>query len=159
MGAFDMSPEKQEQWTRRYREAAAPYVDGETEAIGQFRRQIFWLFAIPVIGQVGLLIYMAVQALMKQRAGGLPENFLLVVTADKVHALKFKPSGFNIKVQGEVGVFDRGDVKVRRGDRGGPSTGVTLEVTENGETEQIEIAADQLKRNPWSREVLELLER
>jgi hypothetical protein len=159
MAVFDLSPEKQQEWTRKYREAAAPYVDGEIEAVGQFRRQVFWLFAIPVIGEVGLLIYMAVQALLKKRAGGLPENFLLVVTSDKVHALKSKPAGFNIKVQGEVGVFDRADVKVQRGDRGGPSTGVTLEVTENGETESIKIAADQLERNPWTREVLELLER
>jgi hypothetical protein len=157
MGMFDLSPEKQQQWTRKYREAAAPYVQGEIEAVGPFRRQVFWLFAVPIIGQVGLVIYLAVEALMKKRAGGLPQNFLLVVTPDKVHALKFKPSGFNIKVQGEAGVFDRGDVKVIRGDGGGPATGITLEVTQNGSTESIKIAADQLSRNPWSSEVLELL--
>jgi len=159
MGILDLSPEKQEEWTRKYREAAAPYVDGEIEAVGPFRRQVFWLFAVPIIGQLGLLVYLAVEALMKKRAGGLPQNFLLAVTPDRVHALKFKPAGFKIKVQGEAGVFDRADVEVRRGDRGGPSTGVVLEVTENGRTEEIKIAADQLKRNPWSTEVLELLER
>jgi hypothetical protein len=155
---LDLTPEKRREWTRKYREAA-PYVPGEIEAVGQFRRRMPWFFAIPGIGQLGLLFYLAVQGLYKKRAGGLPQNFLLVVTPDKVHALKFRPSGFNIKVQGEVGIFNRGDVRVRRGGEAGPSSGVVLDVTEDGTTESIKIAADQLKRNPWSSEVLDLLER
>jgi len=159
MGMLELSPEKQAEWTRKYREAAAPYVGEEIEAVGPFRRQVFWLFTVPIIGQVGLLAYLAVESLMKKRAGGLPQNFLLVVTANRVHALKFRPAGTKVKIQGEAAAFDRADVRVRRGGGAGPATGVVLDVTEDREVESIKIAADQLKRNPWSTEVLELLER
>lgn len=32
------------------------------------------------------------QTLLKRRAGGLPHHFLLGVTAENVHALKFRPA-------------------------------------------------------------------
>lgn len=157
MGMFETTPEKREEWARKYLEAARPHVDGEIEAVGTFQRQGMWFLSIPVLGQLGLAWIWLYEGLQKKRAGGLPRDFMLAVTKDKVHALKYRPAGFNIKVKGEVGVFDRGDIRVAEHKAGTVADAVTLEVTENGETERIKINANMLSRNPWSAEVLELL--
>ena len=157
MAMFETSPEKQREWERKYREAAQPHVQGEIEAVGTFQRQGMWFLTIPVLGQIGYAAILAFEGVQKKRAGGLPRDFMLAVTKDKVHALKYRPAGFNVKVQTEDGVFDRGDIRVS-GQRGGTvADAVTLEVTENGETEEIKINANMLSKNPWSAEVLELL--
>jgi hypothetical protein len=157
MAMFEMTPEKQEEWARKYREAAQPHVNGEIEAVGTFQRQGMWFLTIPVLGQLGLAAIMAFEGVQKKRAGGLPRDFMLAVTKDKVHALKYRPAGFNVKVKGEVGVFARGDIRVSEHRTGTVADAVTLEVTEGGETEEIKINANVLSRNPWSAEVLELL--
>jgi hypothetical protein len=154
---FELTPEKQAEWERKYREAAQPHVDGEIEAVGTFQRQGMWFLTIPVVGELGLAVITAFEGVQKKRAGGLPRDFMLAVTGDKVHALKYRPAGFNVKVAGEVGVFDRGDIRVSEHRRGNVADAVTLEVTEDGQTEEIKINANMLSRNPWSAEVLELL--
>jgi hypothetical protein len=87
MGLLDLSAEKQEEWTRKYREAAQPHVEGEIEAVGTFQRQGMWFMTIPVLGQLGYAFLLAFEGLMKKRAGGLPRDFMLAVTRDKVHSL------------------------------------------------------------------------
>jgi hypothetical protein len=47
------------------------------------------------------------------------------VTKDKVHALKYKPAGFNVKVKEEVGIFDRGEIKLTEQMAGTLADGVT----------------------------------
>lgn len=159
MGMFELTPEKQQEWAQKYKEAAAPHVEGEVQAVGAFQRQGQWFMVIPGLAQIGAAWLLLYSAFMKKRAGGLPANFLLVVTPDKVHALKYRPAGYNIKVKGEVGVFNRGDIRVAEQKQGKLADAVTLEVSENGTTEQIKINANQLQRNPFSAEVLDLLRR
>ncbi|MGH2923902.1 MAG: hypothetical protein ACRDKH_07745 [Solirubrobacterales bacterium] len=155
MAVFEMTPEKQREWARKYREAAQPHVDGEIEAVGTFQRQGMWFLTIPILGQIGYAAILAFEGV--QRAGGLPRDFMLAVTKGKVHALKYRPAGFDVKVQKEVGVFDRGDIRVSEHRSGTLADAVTLEVTEDGETEEIKINANMLSKNPFSAEVLELL--
>jgi hypothetical protein len=159
MAMFEMTPEKQDEWARRYREAVKDQVQGEVEAVGPFQRQGQWFMTIPVIGQLGAIVYFTYQGIMKKRAGGLPSNFLIAVTSEKVHAFKYRASYTNIKIQKEVGVWDRGDIHVAEHKSGTLADAVTLEANENGETERVKVNANMLSRNPWSAEVLELLKK
>jgi len=160
MAMFELTPEKQEEWTRRWRESVQPYLDGEElEAVGPFQRQGQWFLTIPLIGQLGALVYFSYQGLMKKRAGGLPNNFLVAVTRDRVRAFKYRQSYSKIKVQKEVADFARGDIRVAEHSSGGLADAITFEVTEDGETERIKVNVNMMSRNPWAGEVVEALKR
>lgn len=159
MGMLDTSPEKQQEWAGKFRDAVQGQVQGEVEAVGPFQRQGQWFMMIPVLGQLGAIIYFSFQGIFKKRSGGLPQNFLIAVTRDKVHAFKYRQSYSNLKIQKEVGVWNRADIHVAEHKSGGLADTVTLEANESGETERIKVNANMLSRNPWSAEVLELLKK
>src|SRR5689334_4096141 len=113
MSVLDMSPEKMAEWGQKYKDAGAPLLGEEPLAVGQLQRAGQYFLTIPIIGQLGLLLYLAYQAFNKKRAAGLPMNFLLAVTPTKVHAFKYKPGGYGkIRVKEEVASWNRGDINV-----------------------------------------------
>ena len=158
MGMFDMSPEKMAEWEQKYKDAVTLKLGEEPLAAGHFQRAGQYFLTIPVIGQIGLVFYLAYQAINKKRAGGLPMSFMLAVTPTKVHAFKFKPGGYGkIRVRDEVAVWNRSDIRVAARDDGPMASRITFETTEDGKTKRIVCNAPMLSRNPMSTKVLELI--
>jgi hypothetical protein len=146
------------EWEQKFKDAVAPRLDEEPLAAGHFQRAGQYLLAIPVIGQLGLVFYLAYQAVNKKRAAGLPMNFLLAVTPTKVHAFKYKPGGYgNIKIGDEVASWNRADITVAARSDGPMASKITFETSENGHTERMVCNAPMLSKNPMSSRVLELI--
>lgn len=149
MGRFDISPEVAEEYAEKYKQAAEPHVSEEVLAVGPFRRT----GAATKMGisklQVGALAYGAATMAGKKKAGGLPSQFLLVVTPSKLVALDYKPRGRGFKVKGEAASWDRSGLKAST-DRRQTTTRLTLEAG----GDKIVCDAEGLGDNPWADAVI-----
>ena len=94
MSKLNPTAEEMAKYEQDLKDTVSPEIGQEPLAVGQFQRAGQYFLTIPVIGQIGAVFYLAYQAINKQKAGGLPMNFLLAVTPDKVHAFKFKYGGY-----------------------------------------------------------------
>jgi len=159
MGVLDMSPEKMAEWEQKFKDAVAPQLGGEEPlAAGSFQRAGQYLLTIPIIGQLGLLLYLVYQAINKKRAAGLPMNFILAVTPTKVVAFKYKPGGYGkVRVGNEVASWNRSDIRIADRSDGPMASKITFETSENGQTERIVCNAPMLSKNPMSSKVLDLI--
>lgn len=128
--AFGFSAADQRKWMEDNRPEVQAHVDAPLVAYGAcFRTGSYGgMAAMQVSGLAGLLTSMA----GKKKAGGLPQNFLLAVTGTKVHAFKYRPKGFAIKVGDEVAVWERSAI-VTSAERTSMTTRVTLESPSEGE--------------------------
>ena len=150
MGRFDISPEVAEEYTKKYKEAAQPHVDDEVLAVGAFRRTgAGTKMAISKL-QVGALAYGAAHKLGKSKAGGLPGQFMLAVTPDKLYAFKYKPGRSGIKVKEESASWDRAGIKAST-ERLQTTTRLTLEFADG---EKIVCDQEGLGDNPWADDVI-----
>jgi hypothetical protein len=154
MGRFDISPEVAEEWRGKYRASVEPHVEGEVLAVGAFRPTGAGTKMAISKFQLGALAYGAAHKLGKSKAGGLPGQFVLAVTPDKLYAFKYKSGRNGITVKEEAACWDRGGLKVEADDRQ-TTTRVTLEWP-NGE----KIVCDQegLGDNPWADDVIRELQ-
>ena len=66
----------------------------------------------------------AINLVGKKRAGGLPQHFLLVVTASKIRAFAFKQKRSDLRVRDELAVWDRESIRVSFRE-----TGLTMRLT------------------------------
>jgi hypothetical protein len=154
MGRFDISPEVAEEWRGKYRASVEPHVDGEVLAVGPFRPTGAGTKMAISKTQVGALAYGAAHLMGKKKAGGLPGQFLLAVTPDKLYALKYKPgrNGANIK---EVSAsWDRAGIKATT-DSMQTTTRLTLEFPDG---EKIACDEEGLGDNPWGDDVIRELQ-
>ena len=150
MGRFDISPEVEAEYRRKFNEAVSAHLDEDVLAVGHFKATGSGTkYGISKL-QVGALAYGAAAMRGKQKAGGLPGSFLLAVTPTKLHAFKYKQKRTSIEVKEEVASWDRAGLKVQA-DKKKTTTRVTLEWPD-GET----IVCDQegLGHNPWADEVV-----
>jgi len=154
MGRFDITPEVAEEWATKYKDAAQPHVDEEVLAVGPFRRTGAGTRMAISKTQAGALAYGAASLFGKKRAGGLPGQFLLVVTPTKVHALDYKHRGRGFNVKGEVAVWDRAALTVST-KRMRTTTRVTI--ASPAEEEKVVCDSEGLGDNPWADEVIRLL--
>ena len=111
MGRFEISPEVAEEWRGKYRASVEPHVDGEVLAVGAFRPTGTGTKMAISKTQVGALAYGAAHLIGKKKAGGLPGQFMLAVTPDKLYAFKYKPGRSGIKVKEEAACWDRAGIK------------------------------------------------
>src|SRR3954449_9455038 len=116
MGRFDISPELAEEWRGKYRSSVEPHVDGEVLAVGAFRPTGAGTKMAISKFQLGALAYGAAHKLGKSKAGGLPGQFMLAVTPERVYAFKYKPGGGGGEVKGEAACWDRTGLQVATGD-------------------------------------------
>ena len=150
MGRFDISPEVAEEWRGKYRTSVEPHVDGEVLAVGAFRPTgAGTKMAISKL-QVGALAYGAAHKLGKSKAGGLPGQFMLAVTPDRLYAFKYKPGRSGVKIKEESASWDRSGIKAST-ERLQTTTRLTLEFP-GGE----KVVCDQegLGDNPWADDVI-----
>ena len=154
MGRFDISPEVAEEWRGKYRASVEPHVDGEVLAVGAFRPTGAGTKMAISKFQVGALAYGAAHKLGKSKAGGLPGQFVLAVTPEKLYAFKYKTGRKGITIKDEAASWDRTGLSVDTDDRQ-TTTRVTLEWPDG---EKIVCDQEGLGDNPWADDVIRELQ-
>jgi hypothetical protein len=120
--AFGFSSEEQREWAERNRARVEEKAGAPVLAYSVFYRS--GSFGAMAAQRVSPLAASAIKLIGKKKAGGLPPHFILAVTADKVHAYKYKQSRSDIKVGDEVAVWDRSALRVSARE-----TAMTMRVT------------------------------
>ena len=150
MGRFDISPEVAEEWREKYKVSVAPHVDGEVLAVGPFRPTGAATKMAISKAQVGALAYGAAHLMGKKRAGGLPGQFLLAVTPERLYAFKYKPGRSGAKIKEEAARWERTGLTVQTDDRQ-TTTRLTLEWPDG---EKVVCDQEGLGENPWADDVI-----
>jgi hypothetical protein len=154
MGRFDISPEMAEEWREKYKASVQSHVDGEVLAVGAFRPTgAGTKMAISKL-QVGALAYGAAHMMGKKKAGGLPGQFLLTVTPDKLYAFKYKPGRSGVTVKEESACWDRAGLSAST-ERLQTTTRLTIEWPDG---EKIVCDEEGLGDNPWAEDVIRELQ-
>jgi hypothetical protein len=154
MGRFDISPEVAEEWRGKYRTSVEPHVDGEVLAVGPFKTTGSGTKMAISKTQVGALAYGAAHLAGKKRAGGLPGQFLLAVTPDKLYAIKYKQGRSGAKIKEVSASWDRAGIKAST-DRLQTTTRLTLEFPDG---EKVVCDEEGLGDNPWGDDVIRELQ-
>jgi hypothetical protein len=100
--------------------------------------------------QVGALAYGAAHMMGKKKAGGLPGQFMLAVTPDRLYAFKYKPGRSGVKIKEESARWDRPGIKATT-ERLQTTTRLTLEFADG---EKIVCDQEGLGDNPWADDVI-----
>jgi hypothetical protein len=154
VGRFDISPEVAEEYRGKFREAVQPMLDEEVLAVGPFRTTGSGTKYAISKTQAGALAYGAAHLMGKAKAGGLPGQFLLVVTPKGLHAFKYKMKRKGPEAKEEVAAWDRSGLKAVT-ERMQTTTRVTLEWPDG---EQIVCDQDGMGDNPWADDVVRELQ-
>jgi hypothetical protein len=153
MGRFDITPEVAEEWRGKYRSSVEPHVDGEVLAVGAFRPTgAGTKYAISKT-QVGALAYGAASLISKKKAGGLPGQFMLAVTPDKLYAFKYKAGRNGVTIKEESASWERTGLKAGT-ERLQTTTRLTLEFPDG---QKIVCDQEGLGDNPWADDVIRAL--
>ncbi len=154
MGRFDISPEVAEEWRGKYRASVEPHVDGEVLAVGAFRPTgAGTKMGISKL-QLGALAYGAAHKIGKNKAGGLPGQFVLAVTPERLYAFKYKSGRNGITIKEEAASWERAGLKVEADDRQ-TTTRVTLEFADG---QKVVCDQEGLGDNPWADDVIRELQ-
>lgn len=154
MGRFDISPEVAEEWRGKYRASVEPHVDGEVLAVGAFRPTgAGTKMGISKL-QLGALAYGAAHKIGKSKAGGLPGQFVLAVTPERLYAFKYKSGRSGITIKDEAASWERAGLKVEADDRQ-TTTRVTLEFADG---QKVVCDQEGLGDNPWADDVIRELQ-
>ena len=122
--AFGMSDADQRKWIEKNKAEVERATGAPVLAYAAcFRAGSYGAMAVSHATPLGALIMNLVG---KKKAGGLPQNFVIAVTADKVQAFKYKPRGRKLSLKDEVAVWDRAGIRASAEVKG-LTTRVTLE--------------------------------
>lgn len=138
---------------RELRELAAPCVDGEVEAAGEFSTvPTEALAAIPLFG-----MFFLPWARWRSRRSGLPAKLLVALDRDTVHALELRPADArrDTAEAARLLAWPRREVRVESVTRAFMRNVVTLSI--QGRDGPLVLYAPSLRTNPWSSEVVRLL--
>ena len=150
MGRFDISPEVAEEWRGKYGPPSSLTSDGEVLAVGAFRPTGAGTKMAISKTQVGALAYGAASLMGKKKAGGLPGQFMLAVTPDKLYAFKYKSGRSGVTIKEESASWDRTGLKVGT-ERLQTTTRLTLEFPDG---QKIVCDQEGLVDNPWADDVI-----
>jgi hypothetical protein len=156
MAMFEMSEEQAVEWRQKLRDLAAPHVHGEkVVAAGAFRRGGATASMVASKAQLGGIVYAGIKMLNKKKAGGLPEQVLLVTTPTKLYAFNFGFKGRDYKIKDEAAVWERAGLKFSTEVKSG-MTALTIESP--GEGEKATLVGIGVKDDPISQEVMDILQ-
>jgi hypothetical protein len=150
MGRFDISPEVEAEYRRKFNEGVQAHLDEDVLAAGTFRQTGSGTKYGVSKMQLGALAYGAAAMRGKQKAGGLPGSFVLAVTPSGLHAFKYKAGRKGIDVKEKVASWDRAGLKVSA-EPMKMTTRVTLEWADG---EKIVCDQDGMGDNPWADDVV-----
>ena len=113
------------------------------------------LYTNKALGRLGFVTYLAGKAQAKAQAGGLPEQFMLVATADHVLAFEYKARGRSrdqYEIGAEVASWKRSELRVSWED--GPPYQIDVTLESPGEEEKV---LCRCGRQAWSEAFLQEL--
>jgi hypothetical protein len=98
-----------EKYRQKYLADVSAHIGQPVEAVGIFSRpgSMNSLF----LGKISPLASMVKNKSAKGASGGLPQNVVIGVTADKVFVFGYKPRGTSLKLKDPIGVFERSGVR------------------------------------------------
>ena len=94
-----------EKYRQKYLEQVSAHIGQPAEAVGIFSRP--GAMGSMFLGKISPLAAMIKNKSNKSKTGGLPQNVVIGVAADKVFVFGYKPRGTNLKLGDPIGVFDR----------------------------------------------------
>ena len=158
MGMFDMkmSDDYVETFRSMLTEAARDRVGGEElVAVGAMRRGGAGAqYASSKAG--GGIAYAAVALARKKKAGGLPQQVLLALTPERLHAfkLKIRSGGRSYEAKEKVAVWERAGLRISTEQKAG-LTSLTINSPVEGET--VTVVPIGVKDDPVNDELIALL--
>lgn len=97
--------DRNEKYRQKYLADVSAHVGEPVEAVGIFSRP--GSMSSVLVGQLSPLAAMIKNKGAKGAAGGLPQNVVVGVSADKVYVFAYKPKGTSLKLKEPIGVFPR----------------------------------------------------
>jgi hypothetical protein len=153
MGMFELSDEKAAEFREQVRGYAQEKITDEPiVAAGLFRRGGSTLAM--GASQLSGLAYAGARLFSKKKAGGLPDQALLVATPTKLRAYKIKPKGRRFKIGDEVAVWERAGLRASTEGKMG-LTMLTIESPAEGE--KVTIAPIGVRDDPVSSELMRVV--
>jgi len=108
--AFGFSAADQQKFVERNLPAIQELVDEPVVVYSSFYRSGSWgMLALSRITPIGMLI---ASQIGKRKAGGLPQNFILVLTGQRLLAFKYRPRGRSLKPGKLVGEWRRDAIRM-----------------------------------------------
>ena len=104
------SPDEQRAWMEQYRSSVEQKVGAPVIAFLPFHRTAA-MGAMAVV-RVSPLAATAMRLAAKKKAGGLPPNFILVLTADRIYAYTSKTTRDSFELKDQLAVWDRAAIRV-----------------------------------------------
>jgi hypothetical protein len=101
--------DRNEQYRQKYLADVSAHIGQPVEAVGVFSRP--GAMSSMFLGKLSPLAGMAKNQAHKAKAGGLPQNVVIGVTADKVFVFDYKPKGTSFKLKEPRAVFERHEVR------------------------------------------------
>ena len=154
MGRFDMTDEQVADWRSQLEDEARAALPGEKVLIAGSMRRGGAAASMVASKGLGGLAYSGVKLFNKKKAGGLPQNVILAVTPDRLHALKCKFKGSKYVADGEVAVWDRAGLKITSEKKMG-LTSMTIESPAEGE--KVTLAGPGVQDDPLTLQLISTL--
>ncbi len=107
---LSFSPEEQRAWMEQYRSSVEQKVGAPVIAFLPFHRTN--AMGAMAMHRVSPLAASAMRLLAKKKAGGLPPNFILVLTADRIYAYTSKTRVDSFELKDELAVWERAAIRV-----------------------------------------------
>ena len=104
------SPDQQRAWMEQYRSSVEQKVGAPVIAFLPFHRTAA-MGAMAVV-RVSPLAATAMRLAAKKKAGGLPPNFILVLTADRIYAYTSKTTRNSFELKDQLAAWDRDAIRV-----------------------------------------------
>lgn len=101
--------DRNEKYREKYLADVGAHIGEPVEAVGIFSRP--GSMNSVLLSQLSPLASMVKNKAAKGKAGGLPPNVVIGVTADKVFVFGYKPRGTSLKLKDPIGVFARTGVR------------------------------------------------
>jgi hypothetical protein len=108
--ALGFSPEEQRAWMEKYRPHVEQEIGTQVTAFLPFHRT--GAAGAMAAQRVSPLAAHAMRFIGKRKAGGLPPNFILVLTPERIHAYTSKTGRDSFELQDEVAVWERAAVRL-----------------------------------------------
>lgn len=114
--------DRNEKYRQKYLADMSAHIGQPAEAVGIFSRpgSMNSLFMTKVSPLAGMIHSKA----NKGRTGGLPQNVVIGVTADKVYVFGYKPRSSGLKLKDPIGVFERSGIRAEVVNQGAMATRV-----------------------------------
>jgi hypothetical protein len=109
--SLGFSPDEQRAWMEKHRVSVEQKVGAPVTAFLPFHRA-HAAGAMAVV-RISPLAASAMRLVGKRKAGGLPPNFVLVLTPERIHAYTSKTTRDSFELKDEVGVWERTAVRLR----------------------------------------------